>query len=225
MQFKAIIFDFDGILFDSEKIHLQACNQVFQLLGFTISEQEYFQLYVGLSDNEMFPLILNNKNIKFDIEQIENFRKQKIKAYKEIINNNESIDSFLDVKNFIRLYANKNKLFAICSGSTRIEIDATLEKLERGELKDLFTDIITIDDISKGKPSPEGYLLAAKRLNISPEYCLAIEDTQTGATAAKNAGMKVAAVSVNHTDYKNVDLIAKNFEEIHEWITKIELNF
>lgn len=225
MKFKALIFDFDGVLFDSEKIHLQACNQVFQSLGFTILEQEYFQKYVGLSDNEMFPLILNNTNFQFDNRQIENFRMQKIDAYKNIINDSETIDSFLDVKKFIRLSSQKIKTFAICSGATRTEIDATLEKLEKGEFKHFFTDIITIDEISKGKPSPEGYLLAAQRLNISPKYCLAIEDTQTGATAAKNAGMSVAAISAHHSDYKNVDLIAKSFKEIHEWIMKIELNF
>jgi beta-phosphoglucomutase len=67
----AIIFDFDGVLFDSEKIHLHACNQVFQNLGFTISENEYFQSYVGLSDNEMFDLILKSKNIQLTSYQVE----------------------------------------------------------------------------------------------------------------------------------------------------------
>lgn len=220
MKFKAIIFDFDGVLFDSEKIHNQACNEVFYTLGFNVSDEEYFQRYVGLSDNEMFPLILNDKNIKCEPDQLKALRTSKINAYKTIINRSESLDGLLDVKSFINSYMHKVDYFAICSGSTREEIDTTLDKLENGTLRQYFKTIITIDDVNVGKPSPEGYLLAAKSLGLQPQHCLAIEDTPKGASAAKSAGMSVAVITtlLNKPYFNDVDLIANSYEEINTWI-------
>lgn len=223
MKFKAIIFDFDGVLFDSEKIHNQACNEVFYTLGFNVSDEEYFQRYVGLSDNEMFPLILNDRNIKYEPDQLQALRTSKINAYKTIINRSESLDGLLNVKSFINSYAQRIDDFAICSGSTREEIDTTLDKLENGTLRKYFKTIITIDDVSVGKPSPEGYLLAAKSLGLQPQQCLAIEDTPKGATAAKEAGMSVVVIASLHNKpyFNNVDLIANSYEEIDTWIKRL----
>jgi len=220
MKFKAIIFDFDGVLFDSERIHNQACNGVFHTLGFNISEEEYFQCYVGLSDNEMFPLILNGKNIACDTVKIPVLIEQKINAYRAIINNRKSLDGFLNVKDFVYAYSKQVDYLAICSGSTRVEVETTLNKLENGTLRNFFSQIITSEDVCNGKPSPEGYLLTAQRLKILPQDCLVIEDTQRGATAAKLAGMSVVALSINKADFENVDLIASNYEEIDTWIRR-----
>ncbi|MCD6040005.1 MAG: HAD-superfamily hydrolase [Gammaproteobacteria bacterium] len=220
MKFKAIIFDFDGVLFDSEKIHLQACNQVFKDLGFTISEDEYFQAYVGLSDNEMFDLILKNKNIKLSSDQVKALRKRKIIAYKDYVTSQVSLDGVRGVKEFLEIHAKIIDHFAICSGATREEIEATLRKLEQGKLRIHFKHIISIDDIKLGKPSPEGYLLAANRLNVLPPYCLAIEDTPVGIAAAKAAGMTVVGIATSHEKkaLKNADFVADSYNEINSWI-------
>lgn len=219
MKYKAIIFDFDGVLFDSEKIHLQASNQVFRELGFTISEKEYFQRYVGLSDNDVFDFILNEKNIQFNPEQVKSLRQDKVAAYKKIINSSEFLYGISNVKNFIEAYEAIAR-FAICSGATREEIESTLEKLENGKLKKYFKYIISIEDVAKGKPSPEGYILTAQRLNLSPQHCLAIEDTPKGVSAAKDAGMSVVAIttSLSKSHFSNVDFIAENYNEIDAWI-------
>lgn len=224
MKFKAIIFDFDGVLFDSESIHLQACNKVFHALGFNVSEEEYFKNYVGLSDNEMFPLILKDKKIKCDSNELNMLKESKINAYKNIINNSAFLDAFLNVKDFIISCSKIIDKFAICSGSTREEVETTLNKLENGELQKYFHHITTIEDVNIGKPSPAGYLLTANRLGISPQSCLAIEDTQKGATAAKNAGMRVAAISLTNANITNVDIVARNYTEIDDWIRGYDIN-
>lgn len=220
MNYKAIIFDFDGVLFDSEKIHLQACNQVFETLGFTIPETEYFKHYVGLSDNEMFELILNNKNIPYTADQSIALRQNKIHAYQAIINQSKSLDGVSNVKKFLESYSEVINHFAICSGATREEIDATLNKLEAGMLKKYFKHIVSINDINKGKPSPEGYLLAASLLNTLPHHCLVIEDTPVGITAAKNAGMHVVALTTTHNKSSLIqaDFIASDYDEINAWL-------
>lgn len=219
-NYKAIIFDFDGVLFDSEKIHMQACNQIFHTLGFTIPEKEYFQHYVGLSDNEMFDLVLKEKNILLKSEQVKLLRQDKINAYKTIINANDSLDGVYNIKNFLETYTKTINHFAICSGANREEIEATLDKLENGELRKYFKYIITIDDINFGKPSPEGYLLAANRLNVPPQLCLAIEDTPKGIAAAKSAGMTVVAITTSYAKsiLKDANFIADNYDEIADWM-------
>jgi beta-phosphoglucomutase len=219
MKYKAIIFDFDGVLFDSEKIHLQACNHVFSDFGFTISEEEYFQHYVGLSDNEMFPLILNEKAIIVDSSKIKSLRQHKVNAYKEIINRNESLSGLPNLVAFIEKARRTINHFAICSGATREEIDTTINKLESGRLQKYFTSIIAVEDVQSGKPSPEGYLLAAKRLNIPPQFCLAIEDTPKGIHAAKSAGMDVAAITSSNakSHLSEATFVADDFIEIANW--------
>lgn len=220
MKFEAIIFDFDGVLFDSEKIHLHACNQVFKDLGFTIPEDEYFQAYVGLSDNEIFDLILKNKNIQLSSDQVIALRKRKIIAYKDYVTSHVSLDGVSGVKEFLKIHARIIDHFAICSGATREEIEATLIKLEQGKLRAHFKHIVSIDDIRLGKPSPEGYLLAANRLNVLPQYCLAIEDTPIGIAAAKSAGMTVIGITTTHEKavLKNADFVANSYHEINSWI-------
>lgn len=220
MKYKAIIFDFDGVLFDSERIHLHACNQVFQTIGFTIPEEKYFQSYVGLSDNEMFDLILNDMNIKLKPEQVKSLRKNKISAYKDYVAQRTSLEGVPGVKEFILTHTQTINNFAICSGATKEEIEATLVKLENGELRCHFKHIISIDDISTGKPSPEGYLLAANRLSIPPQYCLAIEDTPVGVAAAKNAGMAVIGITTSHEKeaLKQADFVASKYAEIDFWM-------
>jgi len=218
MKFNAIIFDFDGVVFDSEKIHLEACNTVLRAFGFSISEEVYFQHYVGLSDNEMFPLILQNNDVKYTNRDIKFIREMKVKVYQAIINESKSLEGFLNVKDFICLYSNKIENLAICSGSTKIEVETVLNKIEKGELKKYFKYITTIEDVKRGKPSPEGYLLTAERLGVHPENCLAIEDTEKGASGAKAAGMQVVALSINNSVFNNVDLMARSYEEIDQWI-------
>lgn len=220
MEFKAIVFDFDGVLFDSEKIHLYACNQVFKDLKFSIPENEYFRRYVGLSDNEMFDLILRDKNIQLEPDQVAVLRKRKIIAYKDYVASHPSLEGVSGIREFLETYAKTINHFAICSGATKEEIEATLNKLENGKLRLYFKHIIAIDDINVGKPSPEGYLLAANRLNIPPQDCLAIEDTSVGVAAAKSAGMTVIGITTTHEKavLKEADFVADSYNEINSWI-------
>lgn len=216
---KAIIFDFDGVLFDSERIHLQACNQVFKKLGFQVPEEIYFKHYVGMSDIELFPQILSfyKSNQIFSISDLIS---QKLNAYQNFVAQAEYLLGVPGVHEFIKTCAKKINTLAICSGAMRAEIDVTLHKLERGELKKYFSCITTIDDIQEGKPSPEGYLLTAQRLSVLPEDCIVIEDTPKGIDAAKNAHMRVIALttSMDRSKLQRADFIADSYDEITTWL-------
>lgn len=217
---KSIIFDFDGVLFDSEPIHWRACNLVFQKLNFTIPYDEYLKKYVGLSDIEMFPLIFAAQGYKYGIDEIKNYISEKIAAYNQIINSQENISCVEGLLEFLRHATKFIDKFAICSGSTRQEINTALAKLELGVLQQYFPIIITAEDVMKGKPSPEGYLKAAKNLGVAPENCLVIEDTPNGIKAAKSANMKVVALTTTHEEKKlaDADFVAGSYKDIFGWL-------
>ena len=84
-MFEAIIFDFDGVIIDSEPIHYEACCHILKPLGITISYEKYMEKYLGLTDKDIFPKLLQNEGLSFSATEINCFIEQKIVAYKKII--------------------------------------------------------------------------------------------------------------------------------------------
>ncbi|KTD10939.1 HAD-superfamily hydrolase [Legionella gratiana] len=197
-MFDAIIFDFDGVILDSEPIHYKACCEVLKPLGITISYKEYMDKYLGLADKDMFPKLLKNEGLSFSNEEIHHFIQQKSATYIDIINSSDTLPLIADFDQFIFKIASKVKKIAICSGSSRSEITAVLSKVRQGKLRAYFDIIVTAEDVQIGKPSPEGYLLTAKRLDVLPPHCLVIEDTPHGVNAAKAAGMQVIGLMTTY---------------------------
>lgn len=203
-MFQAVIFDFDGVILDSEPLHYEACSHIFKQLGLVLSYEEYVEKYLGLSDKEMFPKLFSAKNLSFSLEKINTLIEEKTKYYQEIVELCDTLPMIDSVDRYIGYISQKIPKLAICSGSTRNEIMAVLTKFKQGKLQTYFNTIVTSEDIQKGKPSPEGYLLTAKRLSVSPNQCLVIEDTPHGIEAAKSAGMHVIALL---TSYKKDQLL------------------
>ncbi len=207
-MYDAIIFDFDGVILDSEPIHYEACCHVLKSLGITISYSEYMKKYLGFSDKDMFPRLLLNEGLSYSDREIKHLIQQKTRAYIHIISNQNPLPLIVDFEQFIFKIAPKINKIAICSGSSRSEIIAVLSKVRQGKLHAYFDTIVTTEDVQSGKPSPEGYLLAAKRLNVAPGRCVVIEDTLHGVKAAKAAGMQVIGLTTSYD--KHQFLIADN---------------
>lgn len=212
-MFKAIIFDFDGVILDSEPLHFQACREAFEALNIPFTYEEFSKKYIGLADKDLFPQFLNNNGYVFSPEKLAHLLDIKNEAYEKIIRNCPDLPVIPGLELFLQQLRQEKKLLAICSGSTRKDITILLERLN---LASYFMSIVSTEDVRKGKPSPDGFLLAAERLRVSPADCLAIEDSSHGIEAAKNAGMKVIALSTSHpaAQLKQADSIAKNFHDI-----------
>ena len=197
-MFDAIIFDFDGVILDSEPIHYEAYCRALKPLGIEISYSEYMAHYLGLSDKDMLPKLLHNMGLRYSEAEIQHLIQQKIAAYTHIINTCEPLPLIVDFDQFLFKIALKVKKIAICSGSSRVEINTVLSKVRQGKLHAYFDAIVTAEDVQVGKPSPEGYLLTAKRLDVAPGRCLVIEDTPYGVKAAKAAGMQVIGLMTTY---------------------------
>ena len=214
---KAVIFDFDGVIADSELCHFTAFNEVFASFGLKLTKEQYYADYLGYTDDELLEKIKIKFGIDFDGKSIEKIAEEKAVIFERIITQS---DRLIDgIPEFIKKLSDSSIPLAINSGAIAADIKVMLAGTG---LEKNFKTIVSADDVSKGKPDPQGYLLAADRLsnilgqNIKPNQCIAIEDSVWGIISAKNAGMKVVAVTNSYPAEKlqDADLIADSVREL-----------
>ena len=193
---KAIILDFDGVLADTEPLHFKMFQRVLHEEGLPLSEQDYYQKYVGLDDKGCFQTILSANGRPAPPETVRRLVERKAALMLERIKVTPVI--YPGIEDFIKRAAGRYRL-AIVSGALRHEIELILEAVG---LRSSFEHITAAEDIRNGKPDPEGYLRALQALNrraaVHASDCLVIEDTIAGIQAAHAAGMRCLAVSTTY---------------------------
>jgi beta-phosphoglucomutase len=203
---RAIIFDMDGVICDSEPLHLRAFQQVLQEEGIPMTDQEYYDRYLAFDDRGCFETIYKLHHRALDAEAMKKLLVRKSRYFDEQMKKRLTV--YPGAEGFVKKAAEKYPI-ALASGARRLEVEFVLKK---AKIRGLFTAIISADDVKKGKPDPESFLTALKILNerrlvgteeIKPGECLVIEDSRHGLAAARGAGMKGAAVT---TSYKADEL-------------------
>ena len=193
---QAVIFDFDGVITDTEVLHHRTFNKVLSQYGINITATDYYKNYLGLSDFDLFKLFIDEGKLDISSEQVEALIKQKNQLFEELIKDDGEIIE--GVRELLNLLNKNNIIMAICSGALLTEIILILENTG---LKHFFETIVSAEQVMKGKPDPEGFLLALKRLNeksanpIAAEQCIVIEDSHWGIEAGKNAKMHTIAIT------------------------------
>lgn len=185
----ALIFDFDGVIADSEPAHEQAIRETAALEGFEVSHALYTHEIIGLDDRDTFRLIGRHHERVLDESELAALTCKKQDRFLELIDAGE-VEAFPGSVELIR-EASAQLPIAVCSGAVRIEIERVLENLG---VRDLFPVIVTADDVEAAKPDPTGYCLAAQKLGVDASRCVAIEDTDKGIAAGKAAGLTVVGV-------------------------------
>ena len=206
---KAVIFDMDGVIIDSEPIHFEVDMQTMKDLGCEISVEE-LEKYVGTTNEYMFTDIKKNYNIRKSVEEIINYNVEMVKN-KIIQSNLEPIEG---IRELLIDLKNKNIPAAIASSSPKDFIDVVVSKFE---LKDYFKYIVSGEEVANGKPAPDVYIETAKKLGLSPKDCTVIEDSKNGVLAAKTAGMKCIGFQNSNSgnqDLSKADAIVKSIAEI-----------
>jgi beta-phosphoglucomutase len=214
---KAVIFDFDGVISDSEPCHFAAYNKVLIDFGVQISQQAYYAEYLGFTDYEVFETVKKKYKMEFKDASIEQLVERKAKFFPQLI---EQADHLIDgVAELIGQLKKNNIKVAINSGATAADIKIMLAGLA---FEDSFDFIVSADDVTKGKPDPEGYLLALEKLNavsdssISAKQCVVIEDSRWGIISAKKAGMHVIAVTNSYCaeELKDAEIIIDSVRQL-----------
>lgn len=185
----AIVFDFDGVIADTERLHLGAFQDAFAELEWTLDAADYYDRYVGFDDRGLVVAYAADRGIALSAEQVDGLVSKKGTLFSRHLSSGEVL--FPGAKTAIQELAARFPV-AIASGALHHEIAAILEG---AGLLELFPVIVAADDVATSKPSPEPYLTAAQKLGVDPANTVAIEDTITGLQAAQAAGMRTIAVT------------------------------
>jgi beta-phosphoglucomutase len=187
----AIVFDFDGVLADTEPLHFQAFQDTFDRRGWPFSENEYRSQYLALSDRDLLYAYAESHDRMFGPGEVAAILSEKSDAYRARLEAPHVL--YPAAVNCVGRLRRRFPL-AIASGSLRAEIR---DILTAHNLLDAFSTIVAIDDVTHGKPDPESYRRAAERLGLAPAACVAVEDTRWGLEAARDAGLRT--VGITHT--------------------------
>ena len=216
---RAIIFDFDGILVDSEPHIMKLIQQVAAREGWALSEEEYYRDYLALDDRGVFEHLWRSHGNTLSLAQRAALLDWKAKAYAKIIE--DGLPPLPGAVEFVHRAARHFPL-AIASGSLRVEIEYLLGIMG---LREEFAVLASADDCDRSKPDPEIYLIALSRLRAVPQLqeppleageCLAIEDAPLGVVAAQAAGIKCLALAHSRPpeQLQHADWVAAEFAEV-----------
>jgi len=185
-QYKAVIFDLDGVLIDSMPHHVRAWQEVFRSFAVELPADE-LRMHEGEKAKITIGRLARKHGLSFSDQELEDLVERKRQIYRR------SAPRGLRplAQQIIRLLQEGGFRLAIVTGSVRPNLEWTLSPAELA----LFQTIVTSEECHNGKPSAEPYLLASKRLDLPPSHCLVIENAPLGVQSAKAAGMKCIAIT------------------------------
>lgn len=198
---RAVIFDCDGVLVDSEPLAAEAWRRVLVRHGYTLTDEDV-EYCRGLTVADMYPYLTSRADLPpFD----------DLLAYVDAVRGPlyaDHLEAFPDAVATVQALALDGVPLAVASSSRRRLL---IDKLERFDLLRYFQAIVGGDEVDRGKPAPDVFLTAAERLGVAPDNCLVVEDATTGAEAAVAAGMRVVIVHrggklvVGHASVSTID--------------------
>jgi HAD superfamily hydrolase (TIGR01509 family) len=195
----ALLFDFDGVIVNSEPLHLAAFQHVLAAEQIALTEEEYYRELVGFDDKGAFKHIFQSRGKELEPATLERMMTRKSEAMMAVIRQRR-YEALPGVEELIRGLSRHYPL-AICSGALRAEIEGMLDGLE---LRGCFPIIVAAEDVTVGKPDPQGYLMAAKLVGervgkkIEPKDCLIIEDAPAVIRSVRATGFQVLAVATSY---------------------------
>ena len=208
----AVVFDFDGVIADSEAHHFRAIQQTTADRGWTLSEPEYYERFLGYSDREVFERMARDRGEPLPAAELDRLIAAKGRAYATFITGGPALCR--GAADAIHRLGQHFPL-AIASAAFAYEI---VQVLESANLRSYFKVIVGAEDVTESKPSPAPYLEAARRLRVPPAACVAIEDSPWGLESARRAGLK--AIGITHTypaaRLEAADVIIKSLDEVTE---------
>ncbi|MEU2490153.1 HAD family phosphatase [Streptomyces sp. NPDC007883] len=182
----SVIFDLDGTLVDSEPNYYEAGRRVLAGYGVTDFTWEHHSRFIGIGTRETLERLSEEYGLEAPIEDL---LTGKNRAYLELAR--AGTDVFPEMRKFVELLDAAGVPMAVASGSSRAAIEAVLA----GTGLDAFlTTLVSAEEVTHGKPSPDVFLEAARRLGTDPAHCVVVEDAPPGASAAHAAGMRCIAV-------------------------------
>jgi len=186
---RAVLWDMDGTLIDSEELHWISWQNTLLSEGILITREQFLSSF-GQRNDSIIPQWLGTASTPERIEKIANAKEE---LYRHLVRRN-GISPLPGVAGWLRRLHEEGWQQAIASAAPRANIDAILEALSATHI---FQGIVSAEDVSRGKPDPEVYLKAASRVGVPPDRCIVVEDAAAGVEGARRAGMRSIGVSRN----------------------------
>ncbi|MFA6348361.1 MAG: HAD family phosphatase [Candidatus Paceibacterota bacterium] len=207
---KAILFDLDGTLFKSEWYHFMAWNKAVKNFDISI-KPETAKIYVGKSAKWIEDDIRVRYNANFKEGEL---IKEKEKIFTELFGEVKQGDDLMPhAKDILQYFFDNSFKLAVCTCGGREE---TIQKLKNSDIEKYFNEIFTADDVEFCKPAPDVYQLAVNVFKLSPDECLAIEDTESGLVAAKEAGVFCFVIPTEHSKGQSFERADKIFNSLKD---------
>jgi beta-phosphoglucomutase family hydrolase len=208
---KGIIFDMDGVISDTQELHATVESRILKKFEIEIPPDEITRRFAGVKTKEFLNELLRKQPQDYDIDGL---MKEKWETMAKLSRGN--VKEMPDATGLIKMLHENGFPLAVASASDLKYVSSVLKKLE---VENYFKAIIGGDMVSKGKPDPEIFLLAAKKINIEPVNCLVIEDGTNGMEAAKLGGMQcIGLVTDLNKKYPTENLVAELSEITVEYI-------
>lgn len=200
MELKALIFDVDGTLAETEEVHRQAFNETFaaQGLDWHWSKEDYRTLLRTTGGKERMVKQREDLGSGPSDAQIADLHKAKTQRYVEIIASGQ-VSLLPGVAELISRARSAGLRLAIATTTSRANVEALIAATLRKPAGEIFEVIAAGDDVAQKKPAPDVYLLALQGLGLPPAACLAFEDSRPGLAAAKAAGLRVVLTPSEYT--------------------------
>ena len=211
---QAVIFDFDGVIVDSEPAHYRAFQAVLEPRGLGYDWDRYVAHYIGFDDRDGFREAFRERGQALAEADLEGLIEEKHAAFEaEMVN---GLDPMPGAEACVRRLAAIYPL-AVCSGALRGEIEPTLQRLG---LTAAFRTIVSAEDVAHSKPDPASYRLAVEQLGailgraLVPSDCVAIEDTPTGVASARGAGLRVIGLAASGPGPDGAHRVVGSLDEV-----------
>ena len=204
---RAVIFDMDGVIVDSEPLHEQAFLDVMRDLGYGHNHGIDFDAYVGRSDFELWEDFIAKNKPPQSLEELMAMKRRRVT---EVVKQLQPI--FAGLPELLEVLAARCRL-ALASGSERAFIETVLSLKN---LRRFFPVIVSASEVEHGKPAPDVFLRTAGLLGVAPRNCWVVEDSKPGVMAALAAGMKVVAITNTHpaNELRDATHVVQTYEEI-----------
>ena len=204
---RAVLFDFDGVVVQSEALHMKTFLELLAPHGVKVSEKRWYREFAGTGSRHIFEVLVRENGIPEDVGALVERRKKLYEGYVR----GGALKETPGVRGFLSELRKRNIACAIVSGSHRTNVKLALSLLK---LEQYFSLIVSGDDLEKRKPDPEPFLHAARRLHVPLSECLVIEDSLPGCEAAKRAGMRFVAMKSPASEALNgYDAMINDFTE------------
>ena len=205
----AVVFDFDGVLADSEMLHLRVYNELLAPSGVEIGKREYCERYLGFDDEGVFQQVAMDYRLILGDEEIELLIAEKAERFEALVSSGGVL--YPAAAACVRRLGDEWPL-GICSGARRSEIELMLRG---GGLLDAFRFIVASGDTDAGKPAPDPYARAAMLHGVPPQACVAIEDSHAGIDSARAAGLRTIGIATTYPRHTlKADVVIDSLDEL-----------